>query len=51
MPAKLAARARLLGSGSARKNDLTDAVSVSSVAVHNPKLHPVLPATFAVHCQ
>lgn len=43
VPAKLAARARLLGSGSARKTDLTDAVSVASVAVHNPKLSVVTP--------
>jgi transposase len=41
VPAKLAARARLLGSGSARKTDLTDAVSVASVAIHNPKLSAV----------
>jgi transposase len=41
VPAKLAARARLLGSGSARKTDLTDAVSVASVAIHNPKLSVV----------
>jgi transposase len=43
VPAKLAARARLLGSGSARKTDLTDAVSVASVAIHNPKLSVVTP--------
>ncbi len=42
VPAKLAARARLLGSGSARKTDLTDAVSVASVAIHNPKLNAVV---------
>ena len=41
VPAKLAARARLLGSGSARKTDLADAVSVASVAVHNSKLSAV----------
>ena len=41
VPAKLAARARLLGSGSARKTDLADAVSVASVAVHNSKLSTV----------
>ena len=39
--AKVADRARLLGSGSARKTDLTDAVSVASVAIHNPKLSVV----------
>jgi transposase len=38
VPGKLAARARLLGSGSARKTDLADAVSVASVAIHNAKL-------------
>jgi transposase len=43
VPAKLAARARLLGSGSARKTDITDAVSVASVAIHNPKLSVVTP--------
>lgn len=42
VPAKLAARARLLGGGSARKTDLTDAVSVASVAIHNPGLHDVV---------
>jgi transposase len=42
--AKLAARARLLGSGSARKTaSLTDAVSVASVAIHNSKLSVVSP--------
>jgi transposase len=41
VPAKLAARARLLGSGSARKTDVTDAVSVASVAIHNPRVSVV----------
>jgi hypothetical protein len=41
VPAKLAARARLLGAGSSRKTDTTDAVSVASVAMHNPKLMAV----------
>ena len=41
VPAKLAARARLLGSGSSRKTDLTDGASVASVAIHNPKLSVV----------
>lgn len=41
VPAKLAARARVLGSGSARKTDVADAVSVASVAIHNPKLSVV----------
>ena len=41
VPAKLAARARLLGSGSARKTDLADAVSVASVAIHNRSLSAV----------
>lgn len=48
VPAKLAARARLLGSGSARKTDLTDAVSVASVALHNPKLSAVAVEDHAV---
>jgi len=48
VPAKLAARARLLGSGSARKTDLTDAVSVASVALHNPKLSQVTAEDHAV---
>jgi len=48
VPAKLAARARLLGSGSARKTDLTDAVSVASVALHNPKLSAVTAEDHAV---
>ncbi len=41
VPAKLAARARLLGSGSSRKSDLVDAVSVGSVALYNSKLRTV----------
>ena len=41
VPAKLAARARLLDSGSSRKTDLVDAVSVASVALHNVKLRHV----------
>jgi transposase len=35
VPAKLAARARLLGAGSARKTDRTDAASVAAVALHH----------------
>jgi len=35
VPAKLAARARLLGSGSARKTDVTDAASVAAAAQRN----------------
>ena len=35
VPAKLAARARLLGSSSARKTDVADAISVAAVALHN----------------
>ena len=38
VPAKLAARARLLGSGSARKTDATDAASVAAVAQRNERL-------------
>lgn len=41
VPAKLAARARLLGSGSARKTDVTDAASVAAVAQRNERLHQV----------
>jgi transposase len=39
--AKLAARARLLGSGSARKTDVTDAASVAAVAQRNQRLRMV----------
>lgn len=35
VPAKLAARARLLGTGNARKTDVTDAASVAAVAQHS----------------
>ena len=35
VPAKLAARARLLGAGSAHKTDRTDAASVAAVALHH----------------
>lgn len=38
VPAKLAARARLLGSGSARKTDVTDATSVAAAAQQNRRL-------------
>lgn len=38
VPAKLAARARLLGGGSARKTDRTDAASVAAVAQHHTHL-------------
>ena len=41
MPAKLAARARLLGTNSARKNDPADACSVAGVAIHHRRLRPV----------
>jgi len=41
VPAKLAARARLLGSSSARKTDVADAVSVAAVALHNRRLNRV----------
>lgn len=41
VPAKLAARARLLGSGSARKTDATDAASVAAVAQRNERLRLV----------
>jgi transposase len=41
VPAKLAARARLLGTSSARKTDLTDAASVAAAAIHHRQLRPV----------
>jgi transposase len=41
VPAKLAARARLLGTGSARKTDLADAASVAAAAIHHRQLRPV----------
>jgi hypothetical protein len=43
VPAKLAARARLLGTSSARKTDLADACSVATAALHHPRLRPVAP--------
>jgi transposase len=42
VPAKLAARARLLGTSSARKTDLADACSVAAAAIHHRRLRPVL---------
>jgi transposase len=41
VPAKLAARARLLGTSSARKTDLADAASVAAAAIHHARLHLV----------
>ncbi len=41
VPAQLAARARLLNSGHARKTDALDAASVTAVAVHHPRLRLV----------
>ena len=41
VPAQLAARARLLNTGHARKTDPIDAASVAAVAQHNRRLHPV----------
>jgi transposase len=41
VPAKLAARARLLGTGSARKTDRTDAASVAAVALAHRRLRRV----------
>jgi transposase len=43
VPAKLAARARLLSTSSARKTDLADAGSVAAAALHHPQLRPVAP--------
>jgi transposase len=41
VPAKLAARARLLSTSSTRKSDLTDACSVAAAALHHRRLRPV----------
>jgi hypothetical protein len=41
VPAKLAARARLLGAGSPRKTDRTDATSVAAVALHHRRLRQI----------
>jgi transposase len=41
VPAKLAARARLLGTSSARKTDLADACSVATAAIHHRRLRNV----------
>jgi transposase len=41
VPAKLAARARLLGTSSAHKTDLADACSVAAAAIHHRQLRPV----------
>jgi transposase len=41
VPATLAARARLLGTGGGRKTDTADAASVAQVALHNPMLRVV----------
>lgn len=43
VPAQLAARARVLNSGHARKTDAIDATSVAVVAVHHPRLRQVQP--------
>lgn len=43
VPAKLAARARLLSTSSARKTDLADACSVAAAALHHHQLRPVVP--------
>ena len=41
VPAQLAARARLLNTGHARKTDAIDAAAVATVAQHHQRLHPV----------
>jgi transposase len=41
VPAQLAARARLLNTGHARKTDQIDAAAVAMVAQHHRRLHPV----------
>jgi transposase len=43
VPAKLAARARLLSTGNTRKTDRIDAVSVAAAAIHNQQLRQVTP--------
>jgi transposase len=43
VPAKLAARARLLGAGNTRKTDRIDAASVAAAAIHNHHLRAVVP--------
>jgi predicted transposase YbfD/YdcC len=43
VPAKLVARARLLGTSSTRKTDLADACSVATAALHHQQLRPVAP--------
>lgn len=47
VPAKLAARARLLHTGHGRKTDTLDAVSVATVALHNHALRRVAPEDHA----
>jgi transposase len=41
VPAKLTARARVLGTGNARKTDAADAASAATVAIHNRRLRQV----------
>jgi transposase len=48
VPAKLAARARLLGASSARKSDLADACSVAAAGIHHRQLRPVAPEDHTV---
>jgi transposase len=43
VPAKLAARARLLSTGNARKTDRIDAASVAAAAIHSQQLRQVTP--------
>jgi transposase len=43
VPAKLAARARLLSTGNTRKTDPIDAASVAAAAIHNQQLRQVTP--------
>lgn len=47
VPATLAARVRLLGSGKSNKNDPNDALSVAVAALRAPRLAPVRPADHA----
>ena len=47
VPATLAARVRVLGTGRSNKNDPTDALSVAVAALRAPRLAPVRPADHA----
>jgi transposase len=44
VPAKLAARVRVLSAGHGKKNDVSDAVAVGVAAMDHPRLQSVAPA-------